>query len=88
LCHPQVKFDVDKEEVIRDKDGLCLLCQPGEVGELLGLVDTSDPMRYYAEYSDAAATQKKLLCNVVVKGDVYFRTGDLLKQDAVRLEIP
>ena len=42
-----VKFDVKTEELIRDKNGLCIECQPEEVGELLGFIDDNDVLRKF-----------------------------------------
>lgn len=42
-----VKFDVETEEPIRNKDGFCIPCKAGEVGELLGYIDTKDPTRAF-----------------------------------------
>ncbi len=77
-----VKFDVESEEPIRGADGLCSACAPGEVGEALGKIDSSLPTGRFDGYADKAATSKKILHDVFEKGDAWFRTGDLLKQDA------
>jgi len=77
-----VKFDVLKEEPIKDKNGFCIECGPNEAGELLGEIDTSDPMKGFDGYhGNAKATQSKILKDAFKKGDAYFRTGDLLKRD-------
>ena len=53
-----VAFDVENEVPKRDKHGRCILCRPGEVGELIGLIDDSDPTRnfdvswYFAQFLD------------------------------------
>lgn len=36
----------------------------------------------FTGYTDKEATEKKTLRDVFEKGDQYFRTGDLLKQDS------
>mmetsp|Transcript_24587 Transcript_24587/g.31269 ORF Transcript_24587/g.31269 Transcript_24587/m.31269 type:complete len:555 (-) Transcript_24587:46-1710(-) len=76
-----VKFDVEKEEPFRTKEGFCIPCQPGEPGELLGFIDTKDPTRAFDGYTDKKATSKKVLQDVFTKGDSWFRSGDLLRQD-------
>ena len=70
-------------EPLRDaSSGLCVRCRPGEVGELLGLVDQSDAARNFAGYTDPSATRKRLVRDVLRKGDCWFRTGDLMRCDA------
>ncbi|HEX6860973.1 MAG TPA: long-chain-acyl-CoA synthetase [Caulobacteraceae bacterium] len=75
-----VKFDLEKEEPVRGPDGLCRPCQPGEIGECLGEIGT-DVRNVFVGYADKAATEKKVLRNVFKKGDAWFRTGDLMRQD-------
>lgn len=74
-----VRYDVDTDEYARDKNGLLIPCEVGEVGELLGEITFFTP---FSGYTNAEASQKKLVKNVKRKGDVFFRTGDLLKTDA------
>jgi len=76
-----VKFDVDKEEVIRGKDGFCIECQPGEPGEFIGPIVATNALSRFDGYTDPAATKKKILSDVFVKGDSYARTGDLLTRN-------
>ena len=74
-----VRFDVEKEDVVRGPDGFCIDCAVGEPGEAIGRI--TETVRFEG-YSDAAASEKKILRDVFQKGDAYFRTGDLLKRDA------
>jgi acyl-CoA synthetase (AMP-forming)/AMP-acid ligase II len=69
-------------EPLRTASGLCVLCKPGETGELLGLVNQRDPSRNFAGYTDGSATRRKLVRDVLKKGDCWFRTGDLMRTDA------
>lgn len=74
------KFDVATELPIRDpKTGYCIPTSPGEPGELLG--EIKDP-KAFAGYTNKKATESKILRDVFAPGDMYFRTGDLLKMDA------
>lgn len=67
---------------LRDpKTGLCVQCKPGEPGLLVGLIKTNDTTRRFEGYTDANATKKKVLCDVVKKGDTWFNSGDLLRRD-------
>ncbi len=72
------RFDVEQEEIVRDENGFALVCKPNESGELLGRIKVTTP---FLGYSDEKESKKKLLYDVFQKGDAYFRTGDLLKQD-------
>jgi len=76
-----VRFDFDAEAPLRGPDGLCRLCGPGEVGEAIGRIG-DDTRHDFSGYADKAATQKKVLTDVFAKGDRWFRTGDLMRQDS------
>ena len=74
-----VKFDVEKEEPIRDEKGFCIPCEDGEVGEAIGEIQID--AAGFDGYVDKQATQKKILSDVFVKEDKWFRSGDLLSRD-------
>ena len=76
-----VRFDIDTELPVRGSDGLCQLAKPGEVGEALGMIG-DDTRHAFSGYADKAASEKKILRDVFAKGDRWFRTGDLMKQDS------
>jgi fatty-acyl-CoA synthase len=78
-----VRFDIEREEPVRGPDGLCIECAPGEAGEILGeiLDDPKKPANRFDGYADKAATDKKILRDVLRKGDAWFRSGDLMKKD-------
>jgi len=77
-----LKHDVETEMPVRDpKTGFCTEVGPGESGELVGLISASNPASDFKGYTDPDATKKKILTDVLVKGDRYFRTGDLLRHD-------
>lgn len=73
-----VRFDIDREDVVRGPDGFCIECEADEPGEAIGRI--SQAVRFEG-YSDAQASEKKILRNVFKRGDAYFRTGDLLRHD-------
>jgi fatty-acyl-CoA synthase len=79
-----VRFDVEKEAPIRNAEGLCEEALPGEVGEAVGRIfkDPSKPAGRFEGYASAAQTEGKILRNVLAKGDVWFRSGDLMRRDA------
>ncbi len=76
-----LKFDVAEEAPVRGEDGFCIHAAPGEPGEAVGRVSDEARGRFDG-YSDKAATEKKLLRDVFEPGDLWFRTGDLMKKDA------
>ncbi|MCX7356729.1 MAG: long-chain-acyl-CoA synthetase [Alphaproteobacteria bacterium] len=75
-----VKFDVESEMPVRDEHGICVLCEVGEPGEAVGLIK-DDARHNYTGYADKAASDRKILRDVLEKGDSWFRTGDLMRQD-------
>ena len=78
-----VKHDVATEMPVRDPEtGFCIECEPGEPGEVLGLINPSQSSTQFAGYTSKEASEKKIMRDVFVKGDQYFRTGDLLRREA------
>jgi fatty-acyl-CoA synthase len=79
-----VRFDVERQQPIRDAQGFCIECAPDEPGEVIGkiLKDASKPGARFEGYATAAETEMKILHDVFRKGDVWFRTGDLMRKDA------
>jgi len=76
-----VKVDKDTKEPVRDSDGLCVVCQTGEPGELVGKITRGHPVRDFNGYADKSATSKKVMMDVWKKGDKFFRTGDIFVMD-------
>ncbi|KAB2902390.1 MAG: long-chain-acyl-CoA synthetase [Kofleriaceae bacterium] len=71
-----VKYDVDRDEPVRDAAGRLIRVGKGEVGLLIGQVNE----RYVFDgYTDKAASEKKLLRDVFDDGDCWFNSGDLLR---------
>jgi fatty-acyl-CoA synthase len=75
-------FDVDSQAPLRDPSGRCVRCAPGEVGEALGQIVASNDLTRFEGYTDATASAKKILRDVFAPGDAWYRTGDLMRQDA------
>jgi len=77
-----LKFDVDKEEPIRDARGFCLPCEKGVAGELVGRIVPGVPGREFVGYhGNKEGTEKKILKTVFEGDETYFRTGDLVRED-------
>jgi len=79
-----VRFDVAREAPLRDARGFCIRCAPGEVGEAIGQIvnDPAVPSGRFEGYADRADSERKILHDVFAPGDAWFRTGDLMRQDA------
>ena len=79
-----VRYDVENDCHVRDDSGFLIECEPGEVGELLGMVLDIPGVGAgrFEGYVSADATEQKILRNVFESGDAWFRSGDLLTQDS------
>jgi fatty-acyl-CoA synthase len=79
-----VRYDLEKQAPVRNSQGLCEEAAAGETGEALGRIfnDPSKPSSRFEGYSNVADNEAKILRNVFAPGDVWFRTGDLMRQDA------
>jgi fatty-acyl-CoA synthase len=78
-----VKFDLETQAPARDAAGHCIVCVPNESGEAIGKMQSADTMQLsqFEGYADNAATKKKILHDVFVEGDAWYRTGDLMYRD-------
>ncbi len=78
-----VVFDVEKGEPVRDPQGFCVRCAPNEAGEAIGKVsgDPSNIGSRFEGYTNTEASERKILRNVFEPGDVWIRTGDLMRKD-------
>jgi fatty-acyl-CoA synthase len=77
-----VKLDADLGMPLRDADGLCIACARGEIGEAVGRIGAADEGGGRFEgYTDANETERKILRDVLARGDAWFRTGDLMRLD-------
>jgi fatty-acyl-CoA synthase len=78
-----VDFDIASEAPVRAASGYCARSADGSVGELISRIEFNPkkPAQRYDGYADKAASEKKILRNVFRKGDMWFRTGDLVRRD-------
>lgn len=72
-----VRYDADRDEIVRGDDGLCIEVPRGEPGLLLN--EIRDDARFEG-YTDRAATERKIVRDVKRSGDAWFNTGDLVKE--------
>lgn len=76
-----VRVQQDSKELLRDSQGLCIPCEPGEPGMLVGHINHTDPLRRFDGYADQDATKKKVARNVFKMGDSAYVSGDILVMD-------
>ena len=69
-----VEYDVDADEIVRDSNGRIPVAE-GQPGLLLGKI-TEDTR--FEGYTDAAATEKKVVRDALEEGDAWFNSGDLM----------
>ncbi|XP_069837896.1 long-chain fatty acid transport protein 2-like [Dendropsophus ebraccatus] len=74
-----IKFNVEKDEPVRDHRGHCIRVARGQPGLLIAKHVASNPFVGYV--GNKNQTEKKRLRNVLKKGDMYFNTGDLVVVD-------
>jgi fatty-acyl-CoA synthase len=68
---------------LRDEQGRCIRCQPGEPGEAIGRIAAAGNTAgaRFEGYADPEATRRKVLRDVFEPGDAWYRTGDLMSRD-------
>ncbi|MEC8460733.1 MAG: AMP-binding protein [Pseudomonadota bacterium] len=79
-----IQLKEDNETPDRDEQGFCKRVGVMKPGELIGLIPAkhlNKSQGNFDGYTDEAHTQKKILKNVFVEGDQYYRTGDILMYD-------
>jgi acyl-CoA synthetase (AMP-forming)/AMP-acid ligase II len=77
------RVDAITEDVVRGTNGLCQECEADEPGEFMMRINEARAASQFQGYAgNAEATKKKILRDVKVKGDAWFRSGDLMRRDA------
>ncbi len=76
-----VEFDAEAEQPRRDSRGFMSKVRRNEVGLLITEVTDKAP---FDGYTDRKASEAKLLRDVLKKGDVWFNTGDLVRDQGWR----
>ena len=71
------RYDADEDALVRGADGLCEIVARGEPGLLL--IEIAGDARFDG-YTDKAASEKKIVTDVLKKGDRWFNTGDLVRE--------
>uniref|UniRef100_A0A8D8BBB2 Long-chain fatty acid transport protein 4 n=1 Tax=Culex pipiens TaxID=7175 RepID=A0A8D8BBB2_CULPI len=76
-----VRCEEETGEIIRNSDGFCIRCKPGEAGVFIGKIEMKKALNSYVGYADKKASEKKVLRDVFAKGDMFFNSGDILVTD-------
>jgi fatty-acyl-CoA synthase len=79
-----VRHEVESGLPARDSAGHCIPCATGEAGEALCRVAGAGAGagQRFEGYTDAAASEAKVLRDVFAPGDLWYRSGDLMRRDA------
>ncbi|PYH98172.1 long-chain fatty acid transporter [Aspergillus ellipticus CBS 707.79] len=79
-----VQVDQEAQQPWRDpKTGFCKKVPRGDAGELLYALNAADPGETFGGYfKNSKATDGKIIRDVLVKGDAYFRSGDMVRWDS------
>jgi acyl-CoA synthetase (AMP-forming)/AMP-acid ligase II len=79
-----VEMDFDENRPLRDANtGFCIPVKPGLPGELLIKLNEKDiDSQFQGYWKNDGASSKKILRDVLVKGDAYFSSGDIMRMDS------
>lgn len=76
-----VLYDQENEDVVRNKDGLCVLAPLDSPGLLLLKLNEKRRMTFEGYKGKESERKKKLVYDVIVPGDCYINTGDAFTRD-------
>jgi len=71
-----VSYDTEDDAPVRNEHGFMKKAGRGETGLLIMEISEKTP---FAGYSDKKKTEEKIFRNVFRKGDLWFNTGDMLR---------
>ena len=77
-----VKYDPETESYPRTPAGFLIPTAVDQPGMLLVEIQKQNPLSRFDGYTDPAATESKILRNVLRKGDAWFCSGDLMREDS------
>lgn len=79
-----VEIDWDMEMPLRTTPhGFCQRVKTGDPGELLFEIPANDiKQKFQGYYNNRSASEAKIMRDVFVKGDAYFRSGDVIRWDS------
>ncbi|KAF2003210.1 long-chain fatty acid transporter-like protein [Amniculicola lignicola CBS 123094] len=77
----RVRMDVDTEDIMRDERGFAVRCKTGEPGQVLHRLSEETLASAPAYYNNTEATVGRRITDVFEKGDIWFKSGDMMKVD-------
>ena len=79
-----VQFDDATGEPKRAADGCCIRCATDEPGEAIGRIrdGSAQGAAAFEGYTSEEESERKILRDVFERGDIWYRTGDLMRRDA------
>lgn len=79
----RVHIDPITQDIVRGKNGFAIECKAGEAGETIHRMDPVSPqVGTPMYYGNAKAAEKRRVADVFAKGDLWFRSGDMMRLDS------
>ncbi|KAK8101437.1 hypothetical protein PG999_011811 [Apiospora kogelbergensis] len=78
----RVLIDPDTQDMVRGPDGFAVRAKTGEAGEMIHWANPTTPAAASPYYNNPQATSKRYVADVFKKGDLWFRSGDLMRLDS------
>ncbi|KAH7414152.1 long-chain fatty acid transporter-like protein [Phaeosphaeria sp. MPI-PUGE-AT-0046c] len=78
----RVKMDVDTEDIMRDKNGFAIRCGINEPGQVLHRITPETLPSVPGYFKNEGATESRRIQDVFKKGDMWFKSGDMMRQDS------
>lgn len=75
------KIDPDTEELFRNEEGFAIRAGTNEPGETLHKIDAAS-VKFAGYFNNTAASNKRYLKDVFEQGDLWFRSGDVMRVDS------
>jgi solute carrier family 27 fatty acid transporter 1/4 len=71
----------EQAQPLRDKNGFCIECKPGEKGLIVGIIGKTAKTSYSGYANNQQASNKKIIDNLFRNGQKAFNSGDLMMYD-------
>ncbi|KAI0130373.1 fatty-acyl-CoA synthase [Xylariales sp. AK1849] len=79
----RITIDPDTQEVLRGENGFAIEAQAGEAGETIHRLDPQNPdLGTPTYFNNHSASVKRRIADVFRTGDLWFRSGDLMRLDS------